>query len=86
MFGPFTLPVTLGGIGMVGCDLWQSSEILGLGTTPLTASTLSFTLAIPNQISLLGSHVYLQAYCFAPGANPLEIISSNGIDWLIGDV
>lgn len=29
--------------------------------------------------------VYIQAYCFAPGVNPLQVIVSNGIDWLIGD-
>ncbi len=85
-FGPFALPVPLAGIGMPGCDLLQSADILGVSTSPLTPSTLSFSLAIPNVPSLLGSHVYLQAYAFAPGVNPLQIIISNGIDWLIGYV
>ncbi|MGB3970091.1 MAG: hypothetical protein WBO45_25370 [Planctomycetota bacterium] len=85
-FGPFALPVTLAGIGMPGCDLQQSADVLGLGTSPLTPSTLSFSLAIPNVVSLLGVHVYLQAYAFAPGVNPLQIIVSNGIDWLLGNV
>jgi len=85
-FGPFALPVTLAGIGMPGCDLWQSSDILGLGTSPLTPSTLAFSLAIPNVPSLLGSHVYMQAYALAPGVNPLQIIISNGIDWMFGNI
>ncbi len=71
---------------MPGCDLQQSADVLGLGTSPLTPSTLSFSLAIPNVVSLLGVHVYLQAYAFAPGVNPLQIIVSNGIDWLLGNV
>jgi len=85
-FGPFALPVPLAGIGMPGCDLLQSADILGLGTSPLTPSTLSFSLAIPNLPTLLGFHLYLQAYAFAPGVNPLQIIISNGIDWLLGNV
>ena len=84
-FGPFALPVTLAGIGMPGCDLWQSADILGLGTSPLTPSTLSFSLAIPNAPSLIGLHLYLQAYALAPGVNPLQIIISNGIDWSLGN-
>jgi hypothetical protein len=46
---------------------------------------LQFEYAIPSQASLLGEHVYLQAYCFAPGANAAQVIASNGIDWLIGN-
>jgi len=84
-YGPFALPVTLAGIGMPGCDLLQSADILGLGTSPLTPSTLSFSLSIPNVPGLIGLHLYLQAYAFAPGANPLQIIISNGIDWRLGD-
>ena len=43
-------------------------------------------LAIPSAPNLLGLHVYIQAYALAPGANPLQIIISNGIDWVIGNV
>jgi hypothetical protein len=85
-FNPFFFPVSLAGIGMPGCNLLQSTDILGLGTSPLTPSTLSFSLAIPNVPSLLGVHVYIQAYAFAPGVNPLQIIISNGIEWLLGNV
>lgn len=83
---PVVLPFNLAGIGMPGCDLLQSSEIIGLGVAPLTATTLSFSLAIPSLPSLIGSHAYLQAYAFAPGQNALQIIASNGIDWLLGDI
>ena len=71
---------------MTGCDLLQSSEIVGLAATPLTATTLEFSLAIPNDPGLLNAHAYLQAFALAPNVNPAWIIVSNGIDWLIGDV
>ncbi len=79
------LPLDLTSIGMAGCELLQSNELFGLPVTPLTSSTMQFDQAIPNQGALLGVHVYLQAYCLAPGENPLQIIASNGIDWLIGN-
>ena len=78
------LPLSLSSIGMPGCFLLHSNDLFGLSTTPVTASTLQFDFSIPFQSSLLGAHVYLQAYCFAPGENPRHIIVSNGIDWLIG--
>jgi hypothetical protein len=85
-FGPFALPVTLAGIGMIGCDLYQSAEVLGLATSPASLTTRSFSLAIPNTQTLIGLHIYMQAYAFAPGANPLNVIISNAIDWRLGDV
>ena len=84
-FGPLPLPLPLDSIGMSGCSLLQSADILGLGTLPLSASTCSFSLAIPGVPSLIGMHLYLQAYAIAPGVNPLQIVISNGIDWVLGD-
>lgn len=84
-FGPFALPVTLAGIGMPGCELLQSADVTSLGVTPLTSTTLRFTLPLPNSQSLLGTRVFLQAYAFAPGANALEVVVSNGVAWTIGD-
>ncbi|HEX5054416.1 MAG TPA: kelch repeat-containing protein [Planctomycetota bacterium] len=83
-FGPFPLPVTLASIGMPGCDLLQSAELVGLSASPLTATTLSVPLQIPNQLGLVGAHLYLQAYALAPGQNPLQVVVSNGLDWTIG--
>jgi hypothetical protein len=79
------LPVDLAFIGMPGCSMLVSNDVFGLPTTQLTASTLQFDYAIPYSPYLLGAHVYVQAYCVAPGANPLQVIVSNGIDWLIGN-
>jgi len=85
-FSTVPLPLPLDSIGMPGCSLLQSTDLLGLGTTPLTATTNWFSLAIPSVPSLNGTHLYMQAYAFAPGVNPLQIVISNGIDWVLGDI
>ena len=85
-FGTTPLPASLASIGMTGCDLLQSAEIIGLDTIPVASTTHSFSLTIPNQPSLIGAHAVLQSFAFAPGANPAQLIVSNGIDWLLGDV
>ncbi|MFY9343490.1 MAG: FG-GAP-like repeat-containing protein [Planctomycetota bacterium] len=83
--GSLPLPAPLAAIGMPGCTLLQSSDVLGLGTTPLTATTFRFSLAIPNQPALLGADLFLQGYCFAPGQNPLQLVASNGVAWHLGN-
>lgn len=85
-FGPFQLPVTLTGIGMTGCDLLQSADAIGLATTPGSPPDLLFSVMLPVAPAYLSRHVYLQAYCFAPLANPLQLITSNAIDWQFGDL
>jgi hypothetical protein len=60
VYGPFSLPAPLAGSGMPGCELLQSSEVLGFAVTPLSASTGSFQVSIPNQLSLIGQRVYVQ--------------------------
>jgi hypothetical protein len=44
----------------------------------------SYSFAIPNNVAFVGFHVYLQAYAWAPGANPASIVISNGLDWRVG--
>ncbi|MFK7743098.1 MAG: hypothetical protein AB8H80_22480 [Planctomycetota bacterium] len=84
--GPAPLPATLSGIGMPGCFLWTSSEVIGLPVTPLTASTMQYSLAVPNVASLVDAKVYVQAFAVAPGVNAAGLIVSNGIEWKISDV
>ena len=49
------------------------------------ATTLQFDAASPFNTALLDQHVYIQAYAFAPGVNSSQVVTSNGIDWLIGN-
>lgn len=83
-FGPFSLPVTLASVGMPGCSLLQSTEVVGEPSTPTGATTANYSLAIPNNVALIGFHVYLQGWAWAPGANAANVIVSNGLDWQIG--
>jgi hypothetical protein len=84
MPGLGALPFDLGAIGMNGCSLYQSSEVFGLATTPSPSPFLRIDWAGPAlPASALGQHLYAQAISFAPGANPLAVISSNAIDWAV---
>lgn len=84
-FGAFALPVSLVSIGMPGCELLQSTEIVGAFAPSTGPTTAAFSLPIPNVGGLIGAHVYGQAWAFAPGANPANIVISNGLDWRIGN-
>lgn len=85
LYFPVQLPFELSGVGMPGCYLLQSVEWFGMPLSATSPGTMRFEQAIPNQINLLDRHLYVQAYAYAPGANALEIITSNGMDWEIGD-
>lgn len=84
MPGLGALPFDLGAIGMTGCELYQSSEVFGLATQPSGVPFLCIDWAGPAlPAGAQGLHLYAQAISFAPGANPLGVISSNAIDWTI---
>ena len=86
MPGVGSLPLDLSIAGMTGCQLWQSSEIFGLATQASgQAFVVNWVYPLPNNTALLRFHIYAQAFSLAPGENQLQIIASNGIDWLISD-
>jgi hypothetical protein len=59
--------------------------VFGLPVAHQGSFSLVFSLPIPDETALIGQHAYLQAYVFAPGANPLGIVATQGIDWMFGD-
>lgn len=83
--GPFNLPLALDAFGMPGCVLRHSADVADLPTTPVGGG-FEYALPIPNQLTLLGLIVRLQAYAHAPGYNAAQTIVSNRLDWRIGDV
>ena len=83
--GGMPLPFALDVIGMPGCALLQSAEILGLPTSPGSANQRAFSLAIPASTAFLGATLFLQAHAHAPGQNALDLITSNGLTWLLGN-
>jgi hypothetical protein len=46
---------------------------------------MNFSMGIPANLLLVGRHFYLQAFSIDPNAAPRKVISSNGIDFLIGN-
>lgn len=78
------LPLDLTGVGMTGCMLYHSAEVFGLATQPSVTPFLDIGWAGQTfPASAQGMHVYGQAFGFVPGANPLGVQSSNGVDWTI---
>lgn len=77
------LPLDLTPIGMPGCMLRTS---LDATDTLLTAgTTASYTLGIPNQVTLLGLRLYHQAFVFDPPLNAFGGAMSNAAEWQIGN-
>lgn len=84
--GATPLPTPLDPFGFTGCTLWHSADIeLAAGCTPTSWSTAQFSLFIPANLLLRGLSVFLQAYTLAPGYNPIGLVTSNGVELVIGD-
>lgn len=77
------LPLDLTGFGLPGCFLRTSLDltdgILTFGTTG------SWSINIPNQVALLGSQFYQQAFVFDPGLNAFGGAMSDAAVWQIGN-
>jgi len=83
-YGPFPVPLPLDGVGMTGCVLRHSADILGLSLTPVGAD-LEYALSVPFTSTLLGFPCHMQGYGFAPGANPAQIAFTNMLTWIVGN-
>lgn len=72
----------LSSLGMPGCR-----QYVNLDSTQLffpSGGTGSNSFTIPNNPTYVGVHVYAQSAAFAPGVNPLGVLSSNGWDMTVG--
>ncbi len=85
MYGTSSIPlpgIDLSIVYMPGCSLYVNSDV----TVPFVAagtSTAQHSLAIPNNASLAGAHLYAQSIVVAPGTNALGIVTSNAVDMLL---
>lgn len=84
MAGTTPLPLALDSVGMPGCSVLQSSELLALPTTPVAPDLATFACAVPNAPILLGISLYLQAWSPAAGENAVQLVTSNGVHWQLG--
>jgi hypothetical protein len=70
------LPVDLTGLGAPGCRLlvgFAASEVVAIGGSG--NGNLEYT--IPNNIYLLNSHFYNQAFVLDPAANAFGFVATN---------
>ncbi len=85
MLGAWQPPLDLSPIGMPDCALLQTAAVVSGALSQSGPRTLEFALPISAQPSLVGIQLALQALAYAPGANALQFVTSNGLDWRIAD-
>jgi hypothetical protein len=72
----------LGPIGMPGCALYASLD--SVQTVPLAGFPTTVPLALPANPALSGLVLQAQAATLTPGATPLGLVSSNGLELVLG--
>jgi hypothetical protein len=85
MYGTTAIPlpgIDLSIVYMPGCRLYVSGDVT-VGFVAAGTSTAQHSLAIPNNASLAGAHLYSQSIVVAPGTNTLGIVTSNAVDFLL---
>jgi len=75
-------PVDLGFIGMPGCQLHHSADVLQ--TLIGAANTATFPFPVPNNAVLVGFQIYTQAASLDPGVNALGFALSDAAVMLVG--
>jgi len=80
MYGTLPLPFPLGGIGMTGCTLYVSGDVLS--TVQNVLGTALWTADVPSAAA--GGTLYLQAFAVDPPANSLGLTASRGARLVVG--
>lgn len=78
-----TMPIPLASWGMPGC--WMHTGTISLLGCSTVGAATQFSLVVPNMPSLFGVQLDLQAFTFQAGANPLQIVGSNGLQVTVGN-
>jgi len=74
--------IELTALGMPGCFQYAGADVFTMFVP--TAGVGSYSFAIPNMTPFVGMHLFTQGAAFAPGFNPLGVLSSNGVFLVIG--
>jgi hypothetical protein len=77
------LPFSLDVIGMPGCSLLTSDLGLGLQSNTDAAGATSLSIPIPLDLVFVNLQLYGQWYSVDQGANPLGVVSSNGLSFVL---
>lgn len=83
MSGGVPLPLDLGLIGADGCQLWADPMIVATGIADGTGLT-TWWLPVPTGSGLIGVTLYHQAWMVDELANPLGVVTTNGLAVTIG--
>ncbi len=78
-----TLPLDLGSLGAPGCNIlapWESQLPISVDA----AGSASIPAAIPNLLSIVDQHYYIQIIVIDPAANSLGWATTNALDIEIG--
>ena len=76
--------VPLTAFGVPECSVYQTLQSLGIFF--LNSGTGSFPMGFPSSPTFLGASVYVQAAPVAPGINPFNRITSNGLQLTLGEL
>ncbi|MEC7584258.1 MAG: sulfatase-like hydrolase/transferase [Planctomycetota bacterium] len=76
------LPLDLTSLGMTGCDLLLAPVSTRL--LPQTTAAALWNESVPNDPSLLGLGLYLQAFVSASGANSANALATRGLEVVVG--
>jgi hypothetical protein len=80
--GATPLPASLTALGAPGCSVVADPQsTLALFASGTGSAQASFVF---NNSALVGMHLYTQGFAMAPAANALGLISSNGLDVVVG--
>ena len=75
-------PVNLSIIGAPNCFLGVQAAVIQAYVAG--GFTHPWALPIPNNVALSGTHLYTQGAALVPGVNAFGLLTSNGVDLLIG--
>ena len=74
--------ISLTGIGMPGCELYQTIDVGVFWTQVGATAVLSWPL--PNNPTLAAVQVFAQSASLTPGINPFDFAVSNGLKITVG--
>lgn len=76
------LPVPLAGIGMPGCSLFVSPDLIA--TMPIQWGVATIAVSIPSQTTLLGFELFAQGMALDPAANAAGLVVADAAAARIG--
>lgn len=76
------LPVDLASFGMPGCRLW--TDLASVELLAAAGGSASWTVAVPNLPTLLGTQVLAQGFPLAASANAAGVLATGAVEALLG--